>query len=48
MDVSIDVLLRKANLSESTRARRLSSVKTVLVWYFSSLAKENFKYTIEY
>ncbi len=45
MDVSIDVLLRKANLSESTRARRLSSVKTVLVWYFSSLAKENFKYT---
>lgn len=45
MDVSIDVLLRKANLSESTRARRLSSIKTVLVWYFSALAKENFKYT---
>lgn len=45
MDVSIDVLLRKANLSESTRARRLSSIKTVLVWYFCALAKENFKYT---
>ena len=43
-DVSIENILRNVNLSDSTRTRRLSSVKRILTWYFGALHKENVVY----
>lgn len=43
-DVSIENILRKVNISDSTRTRRLSSVKRILTWYFGALHKENVVY----
>ena len=43
-DVSIENILRNVNLSDSTRTRRLSSVKRILTWYFGVLYKETFIY----
>lgn len=43
-DVSIESILRNVNLSDSTRTRRLSSVKRILTWYFGVLYEEKFTY----
>lgn len=43
-DVSIEQILKTVNLSDSTRTRRLSSVKRILTWYFGVLYQEKFTY----
>lgn len=43
-DVSIESIWKKVNISESTRTRRLSSVKRILTWYFGVLYQEKFTY----
>ena len=43
-DVSIESILQKVNISESTRTRRLSSVKRILTWFFGVLSAGEFSY----
>lgn len=43
-DVSIENILKKVSISESTRTRRISSVKKILTWFFAVLSSEEFRY----